>query len=1448
MAPKAKAPAGPPPSLPPLEEEVALPAGLEPPPEPQLSCVIAHAVGHAFEVEDSEGVRTFDPCTQLLDRQRQKDLEEVDPLTHVGREELESLREEGKSLACALRRKVEAEVLARKRRKSNAAKKRLIETGGASTPETDSAGIPELVILLVGYPANVTELEELCQETVFDCASCWVMIYYAGVTLKKSGGVLPIESTADPESISTDVLVPCACEVPEVVDAFFDCIQRAELGSNLANATIRTIPDSHTLASKREAEVSRTRTALLSVCTAECGRRAEFKAWVQDAPRLRLPDLRPRDTELYERLADSVDQARMDVPLLIHCLCEQVVATQGGGAGCTSMSASLAEDARQEQVGLFEDFMDATHNLISSEGGHHVGFSSPQLLPDDAENPDGGGSLVPQLDIATCRHLGQQFPGGASVLEAVHQVLGHLNGPGKDRFGFPAVAAMSESARCAQRNRFYRHMPQTPIVECERMLLLHEFEQLLHGAQPEREWCLQDRVYHERIGGDQLLQILLEAVRSEGFVKTAYMPRHDCLLLALHHRALKGCMLWHAWMGDLLSPPGAVTSSGGEALCTVPTLNDWQQLVVGTGPVPKPPSRFLDIDARELGYCRIIEKIYSPSDGSVILRTSLQCGVAATFPRPCAATVDSHQDEHVQRADDATENGEEDFGDAGDMVTALAAKPPEASDTDPAAFHEVRSAKVVKDDLTFGIIEDGGWAEVRAKLRSARDERTRIDEAAAADAAAAEEEARKARDEQHASRLAQGLPPADTDMDDMEQDVTKGEEPVVAQSMTELRIEDLNCGKLWVALPGGARYTVQMHWARPWYQEGAFTFEPTESKPGVFSTYASVSGLAVQVFSDGTVWQTMPHHGTSMEVGGRPCLPGCGLDRERVRTVTPSGVLIRELLSGRREIYYPDGVFASRNPLFSELATRIEEARQQPGEANKRLLRLLQEIASVYGSMHGVAADGPLPASDPVPTIPPSENAKAHGLPGHWRVSLPTGQVYGRARVPEEKAPSELDAMSESAGEADVVDEPPVPLAQQLAKLFAGVLVDEGRTIEYEIQQSSSSAIIDPHTGQRARMMIEGLMVFEDRQGNTKTCLFPDRTRVDSSKTDDGVDVSIRSVSAARVTCHIHGVPMRPHVKVEVECGDGTCLEVVPQVVHQETGELVPMDQSDAEAISTNASVKLRHPSGAEIHSFGAGEVQVISKYEAHRHASNADMGSTLKMSSVYTARVDQSILSLHDSDENVFEVHGNQTLKCTLPVDIGEDTPSPRCRVPGKAYVHPGAEHLQLPSVAPDPRLFVIYGDGEAEELVTARLGDEILRSARHDPATVLNFGEPMGRPMETCKCHTILRTALLGPGHVVSPPMDGGLPPSLGGFEDSQIEHPGGPPQTFTKFRQLIEYPALNDALRAEFQSALARHNAEEAEQHARHAHFGQDPRQKLDAEEKTARAVIFEAGGGA
>merc|ERR1719491_1449706 len=94
-------------------------------------------------------------------------------------------------------------------------------------------------------------------------------------------------------------------------------------------------------------------------------------------------------------------------------------------------------------------------------------------------------------------------------------------------------------------------------------------------------------------------------------------------------------MLWHGWAGDHLAP------SGAEVLRTTPTFNDWCLLVAphnqsgeeAYGGVIQRP-KLLALDGREIGYCKVMEKVLTPSDKSVILRTSLQRGLASTFEAP----------------------------------------------------------------------------------------------------------------------------------------------------------------------------------------------------------------------------------------------------------------------------------------------------------------------------------------------------------------------------------------------------------------------------------------------------------------------------------------------------------------------------------------------------------------------------------------------------------------------------------------------------------------------------------------------------------------------------------------------------------------------------------------------------------------------------------------------
>ncbi|CAE8677323.1 unnamed protein product, partial [Polarella glacialis] len=153
----------------------------------------------------------------------------------------------------------------------------------------------------------------------------------------------------------------------------------------------------------------------------------------------------------------------------------------------------------------------------------------------------------------------------------------------------------------------------------------------------------------------------------------------------------------------------------------------------------------------------------------------------------------------------------------------------------------------------------------------------------------------------------------------------------------------------------------------------------------------------------------------------------------------------------------------------------------------------------------------------------------------------------------------------------------------------------------------------------------------------------------------------------------------------------------------------------------------------------------------------------------------------------------------------------------------------------APPPRLFVVFGDGEAEELLFSRDAQEALRLAQKDPDSIVYEGERLSWPMDGCLCHTMHRIAPMDPVHVRLRPLE--LPPCIAGFVVPAEEE-----RTFTEFRQFTEYPAISEEHRRGFHQALATFAAQEADQKARHEAFGQG------MYEPPKKAPDHAAGGGA
>ncbi|CAE7281467.1 unnamed protein product [Symbiodinium natans] len=421
-----------------------------------------------------------------------------------------------------------------------------------------------------------------------------------------------------------------------------------------------------------------------------CARLLHFSALqhFQAAQKVKVPDAPTThegapvvvEDRLYQSMMSSVDQAYHDVPLFLHCLTEQVERTLGGDA-----------QQKEDQIALqgLEEYLSAAFDDAICEG---TAPGRPSAPPMDAESPTecvtgipGSGPLLQFLDRAACRH--RRGPGaqleGQPVLAAVHEVLGKISVPGSSRSGLPEAAVLCAREREALKHRFYPFAPGVAPEELEQLLLIHAFQDLLAKAQPERTLCCADRIWREQIPASLLGQTLEAALRSEPFADAAYLPRHDALLLALHHRAVPGRVIWHAWQGDLLADAQDAKWQSS-ALVTHPTYNDWSQ-VHGSGLVssstPKKLQVVENMDAREVGYNAIVEKLACPPDGSLILVSRMESGIRRSFPELGAAPMPGR-------------------------FPAEAAK-------------SRRTARVFKDNLVFGLVADETWRQWQLSFQQA---------------------------------------------------------------------------------------------------------------------------------------------------------------------------------------------------------------------------------------------------------------------------------------------------------------------------------------------------------------------------------------------------------------------------------------------------------------------------------------------------------------------------------------------------------------------------------------------------------------------------------------------------------------------------------------------------------------------------------------------------------
>lgn len=1275
--------------VPEVEDEVDLPEDLlqelggSYPAEPQFCLVLGHLAGHSFRVpseEEGGPPQDFDPCAVLLNQVKQSG-DAAKSIVLLDKEELQGYCTEAfglqdQPLWAGLKFRLEKERAARQRQKSNALRRKLISE--FEDPELKAAGgegevsPPEVdALFLLDAPADAEELQAMSDAGLYEVVDLWTNIYFAGETLDESEPPVQVE-----------------CPMGEVPQLFFQAIGSAAASTDLANCTVSVVPESHQLAaleapqdSAEGAEappavtttpVERVTAAMMEVLAQEASSRMRFQAWLQ-APRVTLPEGTSGiyEDRLYHSMMSAVSPPYHDIPLFLHCLTDQVERTLSGEAQLKEDQQALKE-LEEHLAKAFQDAIcEGPAIFAPREPPTPKDPQDPQEPPTVPGLPDSG-PLLPYLDRAACYH--RCGPGaeldGKPVLASVHEVLDKVSVPRRG-VGLPAAATFSAVERKALRHRFYPFAPSVSPHELEQMLLLHAFQDLMLKAAPERSWCFADRRWRELIPKSLFGQCLEEALKSEPFVDTAYLPRHDCLLLVLHHRSVPGQVLWHAWHGDVLAKAQDPKWSQ-PSLVTLPTYNDWSK-VHGGSEASANVSILENLDAREIGYNAIVEKLACP-EGSVILVTSMELGLQSSFG--------SREPRQTRRL-----------------------------------------ARVMKGGLTFGMAVDETWKRWQeSSLQKARD-------------------------------LAQE-PPSE---EGAEEPGAPAPEPVEP-------FPDSRLGSVWVSLPSGSRVTLRLHHEGV---EGLWELSQAEHplpKMGAMMTYAANDGQLVQVFSDGSVRFTAAEQATNSlpTQGLTSYFPGCPEDYEVSRTIR-SGTLIKQLVSGRVEIFHADGTTAFRNPTEEELQQRQGDG-VVPSSGSQRKLCEEAKKEDLLKRMHQVYQD----------TFVDPEASKHVGLPGHWVTLHTDGSVVGRGEDGE----------------------------------------------EYEMEAVATALQVDLLTRHRALTNSRGFASFEDPEGQQKVCVYPDGTRITWTCHESSQEVELFKAYMPLARCElVSGEKSEQQGAVgttQVECADGTSIEVIPS----EGGHEIVLTCREGNMVKSSSD----------------GHVEILVRQDSETPNYVAD------------CREGKLVLCGAKGD---FVLHADQTLE--VPVSTGGAS-SPRCQEANKAY-DLALEGLEPPPLSRAPRLFVLHGNGEAEELLGEAEAKQILEAARGETTALVLGPEDLGH----FKCHTIFHTRL--PDTLAVPQMGSvALPDSLDGAgsmcsvisEASQQASCEAASQaeaaqagTVTEFRQLLEFPEVSEEDQIKLQGTLKQYVAWEAAELKKMRDAAKPPEPKKTKKDK-GKEKVKEKGG--
>lgn len=1119
-------------------------------------------------------------------------------------------------------------------------------------------------------------------------------------------------------------------------------------------------------------------------------------------------------TDLYNQLMGAVDACHHDTGVFLDCLGAQVARNIQQENDDERAVAAVGADERIELERYLEE---AYVNVVNENDIDIDAIQQAQDFEavDPLGAPDALVKLVPLIDGASTKHLscGKFTEGVHAIFSRLKFASGNTNALEIDYLG--------NAQRSAHRNRIYPfYAPEDwSLVEIERLLLLHEFEGLLNNTQPERQWELHNRLYHEKIPAELLAQVLHGALTSNEYcVNTRYFSRHDAVLLSMHYRSLPGRALYHRWQDvlgmcnirtlcDLRKTLAALRAAKHKAnldaeedpLPVELTQNQIPNFTLENEALNKKSKTersdymlntvlpqlervnevFANLDEREYGNLAVREKCVVPNDGSIIVASGYERGFEdSAFPAQGAAT---------------------------------GAKAP----TEKSSLN-----KVLKDGCFFGIVTDDGWDAKKASLKAICDAKhAEVVAAAGGDAAEGEE------GEEGAAEKA----PVTSEFSDI---------------VTYLD-EKATYGNFFMSFAADeSRVLVTMETADTDYASalelGAGEFEHACKSAGAKFSYILESGQVVEVNPDGSTLVYWPlsklrDAKTKIEVAGADSAhfrPGdLESDAEMSRRVTSSGTLIRSLLSGRVEVYYPDGTVSYRNPTVEELNGRAES------EASNDWLKHLQ-IA--YGMSVGST---------------PSEVEISAGLPGHWVIvqlhgartaRAPAGAVQPTPAAGDAEAAGGEGEGGEGEGEGEAAAEKPVAASEgglyELLKAEYGLcLVDGGNTAEYELPPIPAAQQFDPHTHESIMTTSEKLMVIVDKTHTHRRVICPDGSVITTvMQSINGSTLATGPMGQWTTMAEKPDVMPRISAKHDVlgEKGKMPASTVSILLADGSVAQLAPLKDGQPchpFDVASTTQVIFRHSgSKSVLRCNGQGACDVFTKSDLANKGEEALLKAVEK-EGFYFSDSRANTIKLIDSERNWFTLDGAQAINFKLAVSMRDDdekVEDPACENAMQQYVHPDASFLPLPGGVPEPRLFVVYNDGEAEEVVCNYQVEEFFAQYNGNEKAVVTRDEPLSHPLVGCKAHTVYEarmsepTALKFQDDIVMPPLARGivnpmslLPPEKG--------------SEFTSFRQFLEYPSITDNRKKDFHDIREHYLKWEFEHSKAHMAFLKDMAEKAKKE---------------